>query len=1104
MMARRGEADGGIPDRQQRDLIVAELDRNLIVEAAAGTGKTTSMVSRMIAGLAAGVCQVNRMAAVTFTRKAAAELRARFHVALEETRARAGGEERERIAQALSSVEECFIGTIHSFCAHLLRERPVEAGVDLGFEEIEDEADRGLREQAWQIFTARLTVHDPQGLLGKLHELGLSLPDLEASFMDFADFPDVEDWPLPVAPEEGLRLEQAREELDIYVNHMKELLPHLPNDAGNDKLIPKLIRLPRVVSHYRDLDDPVQLMQVLEFFESNPEIKHNVWKATGCFDGGDAKREKERWDDFRDRVAAPNLAAWRERRYSIILQLLFQAREVYDDLRRERGVLNFQDLLMKAARLLRDNPSVRRYLQTRFGRILVDEFQDTDPIQAEVLMLLASDDSSQTDWRKCRPRPGSLFVVGDPKQSIYRFRRADITTYTEVKKMIERHGGLLVELHANFRADPPLLDWVNGVFEPDGPLALDRQASRFPSQECAESPAYVRLLPGPRNSSRPYPPGVFRLELGQEAGSGQDLTAFEAEAIARTIREMLDEDSSRHPRDFMIITRNTHRLATYARSLREWGIPCRVSGGSGLSRLRELRLLILCLKCLVDPQDPVALLALLRSELFGLSDQALYSFKKAGGVFSFRTPPPEGLNEEDGAAFADAFRRLESYYLLLMRMPALGAIESIAEDLGIGALAMAQPGGDIAAGGIAKSLELLRKENGNHWNLRQALEFLESLTDPADRHDSISVLASDDCVRVMNLHKAKGLEAPVVFLADPHGAFEHEVQRHIDRSEDKVRGYLAILGPADGNRRRAVLAHPANWGELSEKERRFLRAEELRLRYVAATRAACTTIISQRSKYNHHNPWKHFAPHLDSCLERASSAGSRREAEPPPGMEPAELKAAQSELAGRLDLAMRPGYAVRAAKDLALAGMHGGGAALSFKADKAGALTGKAPQTGQASEFGEAVHHLLHSAMRDPDFALEEEAARQLADLGFQPAEAEYATSMVRRALQSKIWKRAGASLLRLAEVPFQTALEREPLPSVVRGVIDLAFREDDGWVLVDYKTDRIEGKAIETAAETYARQMQIYAEAWERCSGQAVKEKLLYFLEPGILVNCW
>ena len=179
-----------------------------------------------------------------------------------------------------------------------------------------------------------------------------------------------------------------------------------------------------------------------------------------------ALAELASWNDFAGEVAQPLIQTWREHRYEPILRAIAPAREQYDRLRQEAGGLNYQDLLMKAADLLRDKPQIRKYFRKRFTHLLVDEFQDTDPIQAEVMLLLTAQRDAETDWRKCRPVDGSLFVVGDPKQSIYRFRRADIATYNQVRQIIERSGGQIVALSANFRTIGPLVEWVNETFDP--------------------------------------------------------------------------------------------------------------------------------------------------------------------------------------------------------------------------------------------------------------------------------------------------------------------------------------------------------------------------------------------------------------------------------------------------------------------------------------------------------------------------------------------------------------------------------------------------------------------------------------------------------------
>ena len=250
----------------------------------------------------------------------------------------------------------------------------------------------------------------------------------------------------------------------------------MPADEGNDKLMPLYRRFPRQVRH-ANLALAADLYSLLErFAASTPSVVQKNWP------GGKAQAlaEKAAWEQFAREHAVSYVEAIRAVRYRTILKVLRPAVVVYDRLRRAAGGLNFQDLLLIAARMLREYPTIRRYFRKRFTHLLVDEFQDTDPVQAEVMLLLTADDPNETDWRRCTPESGSLFVVGDPKQSIYRFRRADIVTYSEVKRIIRESGGLVVSLSANFRSSASLVEWINDSF-----------SRRFPSESTEIAPAHT-------------------------------------------------------------------------------------------------------------------------------------------------------------------------------------------------------------------------------------------------------------------------------------------------------------------------------------------------------------------------------------------------------------------------------------------------------------------------------------------------------------------------------------------------------------------------------------------------------------------------------------
>jgi ATP-dependent helicase/nuclease subunit A len=1119
-------------DNEVREVIRTELGKNLLVEAAAGTGKTASMVTRMVALIRTGACEsVATMAAVTFTRKAASELRARFQAELEAAVRTAADDEASttevalealaRLEGALANIDQCFIGTIHSFCGRLLRERPVEAGVDLAFEEIESEEDRLLRLEAWDEYSARLIADDPEGIMPALQELGLTITDLADAFVTFADFPDVDEWPVPPPDRTLPALGEVEATIKAYVKRMRASEP-LPDDppppSGNARrLVHEYRRLPWLVQR-SDLDELPALIDVLQQFDRDAPSMSNEVKKAGWADF--AKEEQAEWKSVRA-VVHPVLEAVMEIRYRESMKALAGARSVYDEMRARRGKLNFQDLLMKAAGLLRDKPQVRVYFSERFTHLLVDEFQDTDPVQAQVMLFLTAEDHSQTDWRSCKPRLGSLFVVGDPKQSIYRFRRADIVTYNDVKEIIGANGRV-VELSANFRAVEELIDWTNAAF-----------AAQFPEAATDQSPAYVALDPG-REEPPPTPlSGLKVIEVDPELCKGNEgVRGFEddADAISRAIKGALDSGveltrpgeeapAPVKPGDFMIIAYNKKRLSTYARALQRLGIPHQVTGGTALSEVRELSLLRTCLNAVVQQDNPVALVAALRSELFGVSDADLYAFKAAGGRFNYQVPLPEALGVGAAGSIGDAFARLTRYSLWLQKMPPVAAIERICADLGVMVLAASREGGSVQAGSVAKALEMLRGAQDTLPTLGALVDMLDDILTAAGRDESFDGISAvpekGTSVQVLNLHKAKGLQAPVVFLAGPKSTMNPTIRHHVDRSGDVVRGYMGIF--RETNFSPQQLAHPEDWDAKQEAEKAFQEAEATRLRYVAVTRAESMLVVTRQPVARATSIWSTLSPYLAGCpaLERPDVTAAP--VGPLARVTAEDVRAAEAGITDRIDISCGPTFAVRAAKEYALSGEYApageeveggpvtraGGSLVSF-AGLDGSETVLVPEGEHGVEWGGAVHQVLELAMKNAGADLESFAGAALEEAGIDPARLGDLVDTVKSVMTSDVWRRARAARQCLVEVPFVVVLQGDDsLPTLVRGSIDLAFLADDGWAVVDYKTDAVppDGDFAPIAAR-YAPQVKLYARAFEACTGQEVRETALYFVRANSLVR--
>jgi len=1063
-------------DKAQRDLIERQLDATMLVEAAAGTGKTTSMIRRMVALVAEDPSRIRRMAAVTFTRKAAAEIRSRFQLGLEQALRDSGDPVRNPLRTALEHIESCFVGTIHSFCARLLRERPVEAGIDPAFEELDEASDRLLRNQAWDSYSGKLhSTGDP--MLTELSSLEIETRQLRSAFFTHCAYPDVDDWPAPAVQPPDFA--EIRTLLRNVADYVQKIRPDFPTNYGDwSVLMRKYGRIERMIER-RHLDGPdaIDVLRQFTSVKQKDEVDSNRWPE------GErrAKEEARMWEDFKKKVDV-FLDQWRAHCYPACMKALGQARLVYDELRRQAGVLNYEDLLMKAADLLRDKPHIREYLRKRFTHLLVDEFQDTDPVQAQVMMFLTATDPNERDWEECVPVPGSLFVVGDPKQSIYRFRRADIVTYTKVKRIIENHGTVLT-LQTNFRSTKPLIEWVNHTF-----------ASKFPSHETPESPVYVPLTARPDSGADDGVP-VHRISVPGTI-STDEASSWEAPTIAGTIRAAIDgrdrtaanvaEGFGVAPGDFMIITRRKKSLAVYGAEVQKMGIPHQVTGGDTINRMKELRLLGVCLAAVTRPHDPVALVAALRSELFGVSDSALYEYKVTGGEFSYHSAVPASLNATDKAAFVDAFARLRTYAKWFLRMPVMAALERLLSDLGLAAACSALADGNERAGSLLTALELVRSAERDNWSLQRLIAYLDSLRALQEGHDSIPAIPPKERpLRIMNLHKAKGLEAQIVFLADPTGERNVNPDLHIDRSSPCSKGYMLVK--TDWGRYQTVIGQPASWGELKEREKAFQKKEEERLLYVAATRAGQSLIVSQRGR---RGSWKAFEPQLKTA-PLVTDPGPPVCVSPTPTVIGNDEPARAAELvAGRWKNAREPTYATAGAKALALAGatMHGTG-------------------SEQGMAWGSAIHAILQVAMSAVEADLKTTAERALDEQDLDLDLIDEALETVRAVMASDIWNRAQQSPYRLVETPFQIELPADPsqerlVPTVLRGVIDLAFLEGEEWVIVDYKTDKRAADHLDDLVAHYGGQVHLYASAWAQITGAKVSERGLFFTHCGRYVT--
>ncbi len=706
-----------LPDAAARARIVSSLDQSLLVEAGAGSGKTHEMAARMAAGIATGVYQIEHIAAVTFTRKAAAELRGRFQLALEARVSPRAGEsstgvrppgrdELARMSFALSNLERFFAGTIHAFCARLLRERPVEAGVAPGFTELDDIQERLLRRESWRDFLAQARGVGDTDLVA-LQEAGVKTSDLTRAFDTVCLYEDVDFPPGDAAKPDDTPYWKP---LEAFWNELSSHLPLTLDPEATCQTQRAARRFDLAWAFTRDTRrrTPGALADLLEIWEFNPKIVQYCWADDAATKKRLGALIPALHQRFRDEVVDRFLGDWRRYLYRHCIGLLTRARHEAERERRRRNTLSFNDLLRLTAKVLRDNEAVRRALQDKYRWIFVDEFQDTDPLQAEIMLLLAGEPARRGAGAPAdQTMERALFVVGDPKQSIYRFRRADIDVYNRVRRLL---GGAdessIVTLTTNFRSVPAICDLANRAFE-----------TRFPDVATPQKPKFAPLQPhrdAPGTAAAIY---TLTTAADNVAAGRRD----QADAIARYIRSEVDARRRKFG-EFLILTRKKDGLHEYAHALESLQIPIEVSGAGAFGESSEVRQLAALLGALADPQDAVALVGVLRGSLFGISDRELFAHRAAGGWFSVFEDPTSATTTAAPNVVA-ALGSLGRWFKWTRVLPAGAALERILEDSGYLALAAASPGG-VEAGDLLHAIDRVRAAVEAGFTLAQAADAL--------------------------------------------------------------------------------------------------------------------------------------------------------------------------------------------------------------------------------------------------------------------------------------------------------------------------------------------------------------------------------------------
>ena len=1127
--------------------------RNIAVTASAGAGKTATLVERYIELLRQhpeiGVRQV---LAITFTQKAAAEMRQRIAQRLSDALDQELPEpEWQRLRQIHADLPAARISTIHAFCAALLREYPMEADVDPAFAVLEGLDAAQLRQQAVrQTLESLARVRDsdpdkealrrtlaewPRRYLEQVLEYLLEKKHLARSWCRrYAEqSPDqiLSDWR---EIQQAASAPACRALLDDthFTDMLAELAALSPLTDESDSAVERLNPLRdfmRRLSQTPPFDEALEILPRLAeglLTNGKPLSGSRLGKKSN-WEEADLTRVRELVPAL-GRYLAPHadllsleLSAADERAAEVLPALsrvFFRVDVRYENSKGNGSTLDMDDLLEKSHQLIDADADIRHRLAQHYRFALIDEFQDTDPLQWEIIRSLTSPDGQMVGDK--------LFIVGDPKQSIYSFRAADVTVFARVRDAIaeanaaheresrpfcdngevldaspdERLGSLV--MGENFRTLAQPVAFVNALFPkfmqevPDEPFQVGYDPLvGCRSADVSEGSTELLLLPPDVNLD------------------ATEIARREAKLVARRLSHLLMGNDLQvsnpeglrppEPRDIALLLRRRRNLSAYEDALRACGIPFQVAGGRGFYQRQEIYDLANILRVLCNPGDGIALMGALRSPYFGLSDNALYALTAPqGGRLAEHlgdASQRQRLSCEDQEAAEDAVARLQHWGALRDRMPLVELLHTILEDTGAWGFLCYGERGDQAVANVHKLLDLAREFRGP---LADFVVRLDLLTNEEEQEGEAVLDA--DALHILTVHAAKGLEFPIVVVPDLAARFNFQNSDPALIDAEKGIG-LRALNPEQDYKRTSSFVRTL----INRNASRRQRAEEKRLLYVACTRARDHLLLGGTLTD------KHFATDLDAatdCLgwicgsleltETDLARGSKDVAGVPsplpihtdPNAFPVPEISHQAEPAFRyLDAA--PAQAAEPAldflsplDDLQDRPEFAASELVLFAADPAAHhrqyALGLPPWPLDQVEdprrrgmlFGQLAHAGIEALSNNPDadptsLAADLVAAASLPVASYRDPFERELTDLLHRCRQSSLATRWLTNAETRTEVRFTLSLER----GLVHGVVDYIGRETDGlWELVDYKTGHRAN--TEEAVQYYRLQLEIYA----------------------------
>ncbi|HXV69761.1 MAG TPA: UvrD-helicase domain-containing protein, partial [Nitrospira sp.] len=1081
-----------------REAAETTFDRNVVVVAGAGTGKTTLLVNRLVHLLMKEPrpIAITEIVALTFTNKAATEMKVRLReqlgllvdlqadatgrhsggaVSLRDLQARYGLTRVEitaRAGAALKDMEKAQIGTLHSFAGHLLRLHPLACGVDPDFRE-----DDGLRfeehfSRCWDVWIDRELSRE-----GTHHAFWRTLL-------------------------QGAGIEQVRALTQALCSELVDLSAfstQLEGTRRGSAQVQWLSEIGTLAQALLDRYDRPRRRKIEEMLRATVVLTTLLGKqGIGALDEVPAVNrqwlEKELdskpaqgWEktDYHEAVLLIGIAqqclAVDHAFFINLLRIITPLASAIRSSFAAQGWLSFDGLLARARRLLHDHSAIRERIKRDYRAVLVDEFQDTDPVQYEIILAVSEKVGCHASaWQDIALEPGKLFIVGDPKQSIYAFRRADIEAFDRVIDKIVADRGAVHTLTTNFRSDAAVLGPINEVF--------DRLFVRRPLVQ----PANVRLEVCPGRHQSGLAPGVQLLVTtaseAEEMFDADEAARAEGEALARWLKDEVLSRPNCSAGQIALLFRKLTRAEAYLDALRRHDIPYVIEGEKHFYRRQEIIDLVNVLRVLDHPHDRIALTGILRSPLGGLTDRELVEFQEAGLLDYLSEPGLKTSDHPRASAVDRLYRQLARLHREAPAFPLADVIQLVFDRLPLLELAAASLHGEQAVANLLKVKQMAGSLSDRaHLTLSAFVELMvERLDEQPEEAESPLAEESSDAVHILTIHKAKGLEFPVVVLPGLHQGSGRR-----DRSVPQViyDWSSGTYGLTLGERRTigAVLAQ----GKFGLREE----AEQRRILYVGMTRARDLLILSggvvARSQGETPLDW------LQEIGQGSVGEASTR-----------QLHVGASTIAHRVIQAPDRKWPKRSLTPVIGASAPDPSSFVSLWREREGRWMGvravvwhltptalardddplppHSADAGYEREIGRLVGMTAHRILQQWDFSV---APSGLSDqigpalravlgpdeVSFAPVVAESLQHLFAVFGDSDIYARLHSVKILGREVPFLMPWGEQ---QVMQGMIDLVYRTGDTIWIADYKTDAVTATRAKERAEQYRTQAEIYKTA--------------------------